>query len=66
MARETRADATRYARPRGKAAQAHVRHRWRTGRGHVAGGHTVHANAREGATWQGGRQVKGPRVSGHW
>ena len=39
MARGTRADATRHARPRGRAAQAHVRRRWRTWRGHVAGGH---------------------------
>ena len=39
MARGTRTDATRHARPRGKAARAHVRRKWRTGRGHVAGGH---------------------------
>ena len=35
---------------------AHAR---RIGRGHVAGGHTVHANAREGRHVAGGRHVKG-------
>ena len=32
MARGTRADATRHARPHGRAARGHVRRRWRTGR----------------------------------
>ena len=46
MACGTRADATRHAGPRGRAARAHVRHRWRTGRGHVAWATRVHANTR--------------------
>ena len=37
---------------------ARARHRWRTGRGHVAGGHACP----RGST----RQMEGPRVSGPW
>ena len=47
VARGTRADATRHAGPHGRAARAHVRHRWRTGRRHVAWATRVHADARE-------------------
>ena len=39
VAHGIRSDATRHARPRGRAARAHVRRRLRTGRGHMAGGH---------------------------
>ena len=66
MARGTPTDATRHARPRGRAARAHVRRRWRTGRGHVAGGHAGPRRCPGGATWQRGWHVKGPRVSGPW
>ena len=38
-------------------------HRWP---GHVAVATRVHADARGGATWREGWQVKGPRVSGPW
>ena len=60
VARRTRTDATRHARPRGRAVQACVRRRWRTGRGHVAGGHTVHADACEGRHVAGGSASEGP------
>ena len=63
MARGTRADATRHARPRGRAARAHVSRRWRTGPGHTAGGH---ADARVGRHMADGWLVKGPWVSGPW
>ena len=43
VARETRVDATRYARPRGRAARAHAGPRWR---GLVAGATRVHVGAR--------------------
>ena len=33
---------------------------WRTGRGHVAGGHMVHADAREGRHVVGGSASEGP------
>ena len=48
MSRGTRANALRHERPRDRAARAHVRHRWRTGRIHVAQATRVHADAREG------------------
>ena len=35
-------------------------------RGHVVVATRVHADARGGATWREGWQVKGPRVSGPW
>ena len=57
MARGTLADSTRHARRRGRAARAHLRHKWRTGRGNVARATRVHANAREG------RHV---RTAGNW
>ena len=60
VARGTRADATRHARPRGRVVRARVRRRWRTGRGHVAGGHMVHADAREGRHVVGGSASEGP------
>ena len=66
VASGTHADATRHARPRGRAARAHVRHRWRTGRGHVVGGHEGPRGRPGGTTWQRGWQVKGPWVSGPW
>ena len=54
-------------RPRGRAAggprEAQVAHRARTR------GKRPHGSTRTpvwGAKWQGGRQVKGPRVSGPW
>ena len=62
----TRVDAMRHARPRGRAAQAHVRRSWRIGHGHVAGGHAGPRGRPGGAMWQRGWQVKGPRVSGPW
>ena len=60
MARGTCADATRHARPRGRAVRTCVRCRWRTGRGHVVGGHTVHVDAREGRHVAGGSASEGP------
>ena len=64
----THADATRHARSRGRATRAHVRRMWRTGCGHVAGGHACPRVSMRtpvwGATWQGGRHMEGPRVSG--
>ena len=51
VARGTCADATRHARPRGRAARAHTGPRWR---GHMAGATRVHAGAWGGATWQSG------------
>ena len=62
VARRTRKDATRHARPRGRACEAHATRRWR---GHVAGGHAGPRGRLGGATWQGW-QVKGPRVGGPW
>ena len=44
VAHGTHADATRYARPRGRAARVHAAPRWR---GRVAGAVGVHADARE-------------------
>ena len=64
VAYETRADATLHARPRGRAARAHVRHRWCTGRKQVAGGHAGPRERPSGAMWQKGWQVKGQRVIG--
>ena len=43
MVRGTRVDATRHARPRGRAARTHIARRWR---GRVAGATRVHADAR--------------------
>ena len=60
VARGTHADATRNARPPGRAVQARVRRRWRIGRGHVAGDHTVHADARKGRHVAGGSASEGP------
>ena len=57
-------------RPRGRATsgprEVQVAHRARTRgkRPHMST--RVHADAREGATLQGGRQMEGPRVSGPW
>ena len=67
MARGTRPDATRHTRPRGRAARGPreaqvVRTRGR--RPHVST--RVHVDARVGRHVAGGRQVKGPRVSGPW
>ena len=53
-------DATWHARPHGRAARAHVRRRWRTGRGQVAGGHTVHVDACEGGHVAGGSAGERP------
>ena len=53
VARGTRADATLHARPRRKAARAYVRHRWRTGRRHVAWATRVHADAWVGPCGRG-------------
>ena len=43
---------------------AHARRRWRTGRGHVAGGHACPRESTPtpvwGATWQGGSAFGGP------
>ena len=47
VARKTRTDATLHARPRGRACEAHAPRRWRGWRGHVAGGHAIHADPRE-------------------
>ena len=67
MARGTSTDAMRHARPRGRAARGprepQVAPGWR---GHVAGGHASPPGRPGGARWQGGWQVKGPRVSGRW
>ena len=60
VARGTRVDAIRYSRPRGRAVRARVRRKWRTGHGHVAEFHTVHADAREGCHVVGGSASKGP------
>ena len=60
VARGTHADATRHARPRGRAVRARVRRRWRIGRKHVAGGHTVHADACEGRHVAGGSASEEP------
>ena len=60
VARGTRADATRHARTRGRAVRARVRCKWRTGHGHVAGGHTVHADAWDGRHVAGGSASEGP------
>ena len=67
MARGTHADATRHARPRGRATralrEAQVVHRARTrGAGHAS------PRGRPCGAPRGerGRQVKGPRVSGPW
>ena len=65
VARGTCADATWHARPHGRAARAHVRHRWRTGHGHVA----WPRESRWTPGWPhvaGSWQVTGPRVSGPW
>ena len=64
VARGTRTDATRQARPRGRAARARLRRKWRTGHGHVARGHMVHADAREGRHVAGGLASEGP--TGLW
>ena len=73
MAREadvacrTRTDATRHARPRGRAYEAHATRRWRVGG--VGGADTWQEATRmpvRGTTWEGGLHVKGPRVSGPW
>ena len=57
-------------RPRGKAAggprEAQMAHRARTRGRRPCVSTRVCADARRGATWQGGRQVKGPWVSGPW
>ena len=42
-------------RPRGRARVARAGRRWRTRRGHVAGGHAVHADASEGCHMADGR-----------
>ena len=44
VARRTRTDATRHARPRGRAYEAHAARRWRGWRGHVTG---IHAGPRK-------------------
>ena len=64
MARRTCADATRHARPRDKAARAHMRRKWCTGRGHVAGGHAGPRGSTRmpvwGTAWQEGSAGEGP------
>ena len=73
MVHRTHTDATRHARPRGRACEAHTACKWRVRRvqrGHVAGGHAgPHGSTRmlvRGATWRGGWRVKGPQVIGPW
>ena len=65
MAHGTRADTTRHARQRGRAAcglrEAQVARGWR---GHVVGGHMSPRERLGGVMWQGGWQVKGQPVSG--
>ena len=57
VARGTRADATRHARPRGRAARAYARPRWR---GHVAGATRVHADSRVAPRGRVGLAFGGP------
>ena len=64
VAHRTRTDATRHARPRGKAYELHAAQRWRTG---GAGGADtrheatrVHADAREGRHMARGLACEGP------
>ena len=70
MARGTRADATRHARPHGRTVCGPPKAQVAGGRrprercmAHVAGGYRTPVR---GATWQVGWQVKGSRVSGPW
>ena len=65
MARGTCVDATRHARPRGRAAQAHAAHKWCTGGAVAWQGYTSPRGRPSGTTWRDGWQVKGPRVSRH-
>ena len=60
MARETRADATGTQGHVAEPREPCVRHRWRTGRGHVVGGYMVHADACEGHHVAGGSASEGP------
>ena len=53
VARGTRADATWHTGPRDRAAQAHMRHRWHIGRGHLVWATRVHADARMGPRGRG-------------
>ena len=53
MARGTRADVTRHARPRGRAARTHVRRKWRTG------GADMWRGPRESTQTPGWRHVAG-------
>ena len=66
VARGTRVDATRHARPRGRAARAHAARRCAQVARTRGVGHASPRRRSGGATWQGGWQVKGPRVSGPW
>ena len=65
MARGTRTDAMRHARPRGRTAQAHAAPRWRVADADAWQGHADPCGCPGGATWRvGGCRVKGPWVSG--
>ena len=66
VAHGTRADATRHARPSGRASQAHAARSWSIGGGDAWQGHTSPRGCTGGTTWREGWQVKGPRVSGPW
>ena len=57
VVRGTRADATRHARPCGRAARAHAGPRWR---GHVAGATRVHTDARAAPRGRVGLAFGGP------
>ena len=66
MAQGTRADATRHARPHGRATRAHADLRWRNVQRTRGMGYASPRGRPGGATWQGGWQVKGLWVSGPW
>ena len=66
MARGTSADATRHARPHGRAARAHAARRCAQVTRTRGRSHASPRGCPGGDMWQGGWQVKGPRVSGPW
>ena len=60
VARRTRTDVMRHARPRGRACEAQAVRRWKEAM-------RVHVDTREGRhVARGGWQLEGPRVSGPW